>query len=87
MVSTTLEPLRIRLAEERHAVALANELGGVARLDVNAQDGGWEVTGDGVKSDSLVVSVLEAVRRTLANQPTASAQVLLDGHEYVMQGE
>jgi hypothetical protein len=86
-MATTLEPLRVRLAEERHAVALAHELVGLATLDVHAQDGGWEVTIEGVKSESLVVRVLEAVRRTLADQPTASAQVLLDGHEYVMQGE
>ncbi|HET7758915.1 MAG TPA: hypothetical protein VFK62_03250 [Gaiellaceae bacterium] len=86
-MNPTPEPLRVRLGEERHAVALAHELVGLARLDVHSQDGAWEVTIQGAKSDSLVTRVLDAVRRTLADQPAASAQVFLDGHEYLMQGE
>jgi hypothetical protein len=94
-----LEPLRVRLAEERQAVALAQELVGFARLDVRPQNGAWEVTivqpqgaawdltDEDEKPDSLVTRVLDAVRLTLAGQPAASAQVFLDGHEYLMQGE
>jgi hypothetical protein len=33
------------------------------------------------------VRVLDAVRRSLADEPLASARVTLDGHEYHMQGE
>jgi hypothetical protein len=86
-MNSMLEPLRVRLAEERHATALADELLGLARLDVQPQGGAWEVTIQDVKSDSLVTRVLDAVRRTLADQPDASAQVFLDGHQYRMQGE
>ncbi len=86
-MNATLEPLRVRLAEERHATALARQLVGLAQLDVRRQDGAWEVTIQDAKSDVLVTRVLDALRRTLADEPDVSAQVFLDGHQYRMQGE
>jgi hypothetical protein len=81
------EPVRIRLGEERHAIALAHELVGLTRLDLRRETGCWEVAVGGAESGRLLVRVLDAVRGVLAGQPSASALVLLDGHEYRMQGE
>ena len=38
-------------------------------------------------TNNLVARVLDAVRRSLAGEPSASALVTLDGHEYHLQGE
>jgi hypothetical protein len=81
------EPLRVRLAEEGQALALAHELTGLDGLEVGREDGGWQVSISGRSDDRVLVHVLEAVRRALAGQPTASAKVLLDGREYQLQGE
>jgi len=81
------EPLRIKLSEEREAIAVANELVGVPGLDVRAEGDGWEVSLDDVGDNDLLVRMLDAVRNTLAGRPSGSALVLLDGREYRMQGE
>jgi hypothetical protein len=81
------EPLRVRLAEEEQALALARELTGIDGLEVEPEDGGWQVSVSDRGSDRVVVQVLDAVRRALAGQPSASARVLLDGREYQLQGE
>ena len=81
------EPLRVRLAEEQQALALARELSGIENLEVGRENGGWHVSISDAGGDRLIVQVLDAVRRALAGQPDASATVLLDGREYQMQGE
>jgi hypothetical protein len=80
-------PLRVRVAEERQAIALAQELIGIVRLDVYPENGAWEVALECGKTDRVLVRVLDAVRRTLAGEPTASALVLLDGRGPHMEGE
>ena len=81
------QPLAVRVQKEEHALALADALAGVPGLDVHHSSSTWEVSIDGPKTDRLVVQVLDALRSTLAGDASASAQVLLDGHEYNMQGE
>ena len=81
------EPLLITLDEERHAAALVNALEGIATGEVHRRAGRWEVLFEGAKTDSMVVRVLDAIRTTLAGDEGASAQILLDGHKYVMQAE
>jgi hypothetical protein len=81
------EPLRVQLAEEEQAHALARELTGIDGLEVGRYDGGWQVSVSELGGDRVVVQVLDAVRRALAGQPDASARVLLDGREYRLQGE
>jgi hypothetical protein len=80
------EPLRIEVGDEQQAAALARELVGVVGLDVRERGGAWEVTVDCVRTDRLVVRVLEAVQRSLANHHTSFAVVRLDGREYRMHG-
>jgi len=82
-----LEPLRVWLAEEEQALALARELAGIDGLELGREDGGWQVSVSDRGGDRLVVRVLDAVRRALAGQPEASATVLLDGREYQLEGE
>jgi hypothetical protein len=82
----SVDPLRITVDEERHAVALAQELIGVSDLDLHPERDRWVVSLRAGHTDNLVVRVLDAVRRSLAGEPTASALVTLDGHEYHMQG-
>jgi hypothetical protein len=81
-----VEPLRIRVGEERHVVALEYEL---ARLGpvVSRNSDAWEISIDGVQTSDLVVSTLEAIRRTLSGQPSVTAEVVLDGDTYQMRGE
>jgi hypothetical protein len=81
------EPFLIRFDEERHAAALVDALEGVAIGEVHRRAGRWEVLLEGAKTDSMVVRVLDAIRSTLAGDHGASAQILLDGHKYVMQAE
>jgi hypothetical protein len=81
------EPLIVRVADERRAIALAHELVGLTELDVRRNNGGWEVAVDGTDTDRLVVRVLDAVRQVLAGEPAATALVELDGREYHMNGE
>jgi anti-sigma B factor antagonist len=80
----SVDPLRITVDEERHAVALAQELIGVSDVDLHPERDGWVVSLRAGHTDNLVVRVLHAVRRSLGGEPTASAT--LDGHEYHMQG-
>jgi hypothetical protein len=70
--ATSLEPLRIRVPEHRQALALSSEL---------------TELGHGPKANGVIVKVLEAVRRTLAGAPAASAEILLDGRRHHMDGE
>ena len=81
------EPLRVRLANEQWALALAQELTGIDALEVGREDGGWQVSIPDGGGDRLIVQVLDAVRRALAGQPDASATILLDGREYQLSGE
>jgi hypothetical protein len=81
------EPLLIRFLEERQAAALLGALDGIASGEVHRNGGSWEVSLAGAKTDGMVVSVLDAIRSVLAGDTGASAQILLDGRKYVMQGE
>ena len=81
------EPLRIRVGEERHAVALAHELARLGPIEVSRNSDAWEISIDGVQTSDLVVSTLEAIRRTLSGQPSATAEVVLDGDTHQMRGE
>ena len=81
------ELLRVRFVEERHVVALADELAGLAPIEVSGNSDAWELSIDGLQTSTLVVSTLEAIRRTLSGQPTATAEVVLDGDTYHMCGE
>jgi hypothetical protein len=84
----SVDPLRITVDEERRAVALAQELIGVSDVDLRPEGDRWVVSlRAGHTGNRLVVRVLDAVRRSLAGEPTASALVTLDGHEYQMQGD
>ena len=83
----SVDPFRITVDEERHALALAEELLGVSEVDLQPDRGKWVVSLKTRRTDNLVVRVLDAVRRSLAGEPLASARVSLDGHEYHMQGE
>jgi anti-sigma B factor antagonist len=81
------DALRITVDDERHAVALAHELIGVSDVVLQPERGKWVVSLQaGHRHNHLIVRVLDAVRRSLAGEPTASALVSLDGHEYQMQG-
>jgi hypothetical protein len=82
-----VDPLRISVDEERHAVALAQELIGFSDIDLHPERDRWVVSLKAVPSNNLVVRVLDAVRRSLAGEPTAMALVTLNGHEYRMQGD
>ena len=82
-----VEPLRVRVGEERHAVALADELEGLAPIEVSRDSDAWEISLDGLQTSELVVSTLEAIRRTLSGQPSVTAEVVLDGDTYQMRGE
>ena len=83
----SVDPFRITVEEERHAVALAQELIGVSDVDLHPERDRWVVSLKTRHTDNLVVRVLDAVRRSLDGEPTASALVTLDGHDYHMQGE
>jgi anti-sigma B factor antagonist len=80
--------LRITVDNERRAVALAQELSGVSDVVLQPERGKWVVSLKAAdRRNHLVMRVLDAVRRSLAGEPTASALVMVDGHEYQMQGE
>jgi hypothetical protein len=82
------EPLRVRFSEERHAVALAHEFAGLARVEVSRRnDHAWEVSIDDVQTKVFLVNALEAVRRTLVGHPSVTAAVLVNGDTYHMRGE
>jgi hypothetical protein len=83
----SVDPVRITVDEERRAIALAHELIGVSDVDLQPERDRWVVSLKTRHTDNLVVRVLDAVRRSLAGEPTASALVTLDGHDYHMQGE
>jgi hypothetical protein len=76
----------VRFSDERPAIALAQELIGLVRVDVNAVDSAWEVAIDGVVDDHLVGRVLDAVRSSLGDDLGAVATVMLDGREYRLYG-
>jgi hypothetical protein len=79
-------PFRVTLDQRRLADALADALSD-RNVSVHAEDGSWIVSIDDARSDRVVVCVLDAIRGTLASQPSASALIQLDGYEYVMRGE
>jgi anti-sigma B factor antagonist len=78
--------LRITVDEERQAVALAQKLIGVSEVDLHPNGERWMVSLKAGHTDNLVARVLDVVRRSLAGEPTASALVTIDGHEYHIQG-
>jgi hypothetical protein len=59
----------------------------LARFDVQRNSQAWEISIDEAPTQRLVVSTLEALRRTLSGQPSASAEVVLEGRKYQMCGE
>jgi hypothetical protein len=79
-------PLRVTLDQQQLADALVLELSGT-NVSLHAESGSWIVSIDGATTDQLVLHALNAIRDTLARQPSASALVELDGREYVMRGE
>jgi len=79
-------PLRIRFSEERHAVALADELAGLAP-DVSRNGHSWELSIDDLQTKDFLVSTLEAIRHTLGDQPSATAEVDINGDTYQMLAE
>ncbi len=81
------EPLRIRFLEERHAVALADELAGRAPVEVSQDGHSWEISIDDLQTKDFLVSTLDAVRHTLSGQPSATAEVVVNGDTYQMLGE
>ena len=81
-------PLRVRFREERHALALADELASLAPLEVSRRHShAWEVSIDDLQTKESLVKTLEAVRRTLSGQPSATAEVVVNGDTYQMRGE
>lgn len=83
----SVDPIRITVDEERHAVALAQALIGVSEVELHSERGRWVVLLNAPHTDHLVERVLDAVRQSLTGKPTASALVALNGHEYHLQGE
>jgi anti-sigma B factor antagonist len=81
----SVDLFRITVNEERHAVALARELIGVSDVDLQRERDRWVVALRARQSGKVVGRVLDAVRRSLAGDPTASALVALDGREFHMQ--
>ena len=80
--------LRVRFGEERHAVALADELAWLAPIEVSRRHShAWEVSIDDLQTKGFLVNTLEAVRRTLSGQPSATAEVVVNGDTYQMRGE
>jgi hypothetical protein len=74
----SVDAFRITVDEERQAVALAQELTGFSDVDLQRDRDRWVVSLRARHSANVVVRVLDAVRRSLAGDPTASALVTLD---------
>jgi hypothetical protein len=72
----SVDPFRITVDEEQQAVALAQELIGFSEVDLQRDRDRWVVSLRARHSANLVVRVLDAVRRSLAGDPTASAPSL-----------
>jgi hypothetical protein len=81
------EPLRIRVDQRHHAAVLTRNLASLGSVEVRARGPRWEISLHGPKSDRVVNRALDAVRRTLAGEPSVVADVLLDGQVYRMHGE
>ena len=80
------EPLRIRFHEERHAVAFADELAGLAP-ELSRNGHSWEISIADLQTKDFLVSTLEAIRHTLSGQPSATAEVDVNGDTYQMLAE
>ena len=80
------EPLRIRFRERRHAVAFADEFAGPAP-EVSRNGHSWEISIDDLQTKDFLVSTLEAIRHTLSGQPSATAEVDVNGDTYQMLAE
>jgi hypothetical protein len=78
--------LRIVVHEEQKAATLARELSGLPSVALTQTGEEWEVSVDCPSAGTSFVVVLDAVRRALGGDPSASARVLVDGSEYTMQG-
>ena len=81
------KPLRITFREERYAVAFTDELAGLAPIEVTRRSQAWEISIDDLQTKEFLVSTLNAVRRTLSGQPSATAEVVVDGDTYQMCGD
>lgn len=81
-----VDPLRVTVDGERQALGLAQELAGVSDVDLHSERDRWVVSLTAGENHIPFVQVLDAVRRSLAGEPTASALVTLDGHQYHMHG-
>src|SRR5207249_3765301 len=57
----------------------------VSDVDLQRERDRWVVSLRARQSGNLVVRVLDAVRRSLAGDPTASAPFILDGRQYHLQ--
>ena len=79
--------LRVRFREECHAVALADELAGLALIEVSRNSHAWEVSIDDLQTKDFLVGTLDAISRTLSGQASATAEVVVDGDTYHMRGE
>jgi hypothetical protein len=85
--ATSLEPLRVTVATHSQALALSREMAELGRVEVQDGTGAWTVYLHGSTTDGILVKALEAVRRSLAAGPGASAEILLDGNLYRMEAE
>jgi hypothetical protein len=81
------DPFKVRLGAERHATGLAHELEEIDDISVQHNGRWWEVVIGSVITDQVVVSVLDGLRRTLAEEPATTAVVFLDGREYQFEGD
>lgn len=79
-------PFLVTLDQQRLADDLAQALAD-KNVSIRSEAGSRTVSIEHARTDQVVVCVLDAVRATLANRPSASARVQLDGNEYVMRGE
>jgi len=81
------DPFRITVDDQAQALALADELSAKADVDVRFKGHAWELSIDGARTKGLVTTALDAVRRSLDGQPSASAVIVLDGRRYRMYGQ
>ena len=79
-------PFAVLFGTQGGADALAAALDGVVTGVERGADGRWVVSLKSSSDQKVVVWVLDAVRRVLGTESSASATVLLDGREYVMSG-
>ena len=67
-------------------MALADELAGLAP-EVSRNGHSWEISIDDLQTKDFLVSTLDAIRHTLSGQPSAAAEVDVNGDTYQMLAE